>query len=143
METNTNVSKKKKGNKEMRKVFNFGFWMAVIILTFCFAAMPVEAATTEYENEAHEALEDEGLKVYGWEHYDDSTRFEISGVEDQVYMVGWVLVENELDEYGDLTIIAGDVEYYNETGRHDLVWVPDEEAWVEYIGGVRTSITDW
>ena len=130
----------------MRKLFNFGFWMAVIILTFCFAAMPVEAATTEYdEDEVTEALEDEGLRVYGWEHYDDSTRFEISGVdeEDHVYMVGWVLVENKLDEYGDLVIIAGDVSYYNETGRHDLVWIPDEEAWVEYIGGVRTSISNW
>ena len=128
----------------MRKMFNVAFAIAATVIAIALVAMPAEAATYyDDENEVTEALEEEGLTVYGWEHYDDSTRYEISGVEDQVYMVGWVLVENELDEYGDLVIIAGDVSYYNETGRHDLVWIPDEEAWVEYIGGVRTSITDW
>ena len=125
-------------------MFNVAFAIAATVIAIALVAMPAEAATYyDDENEVTEALEEEGLTVYGWEHYDDSTRYEISGVEDQVYMVGWVLVENELDEYGDLVIIAGDVSYYNETGRHDLVWIPDEEAWVEYIGGVRTSITDW
>lgn len=129
----------------MRKVFNFGFWMAVIILTFCFAAMPVEAATTEYGegSEAYEALmEEENCTIYGWAKLDDNhTRYDFEVFDDGDYAIGWVIVENELDESGDLVIVAGQAQYYDHSGRHDLVWHPDRDWWVVYVGGLPA--TDW
>lgn len=129
----------------MRKLFNFGFWMAVIILTFCFAAMPVEAATTEYGegSEVYEALcEEENFVMNGWTRLDDDhTRYDFTGFDGEDYAIGWVVVENKLDEYGDLVIVAGQAQYYDYNGRHDLVWHPDRDEWVVYVGGMPT--VDW
>ena len=128
--------------KKMRKMFNVAFAIAATVIAIALMAMPAEAATIEYGegSEVYEALnEQENCHVTGWQKLDDEhTRYDMTGFDGEDYAIGWVVVENELDEYGDLVIVAGQFAYYDYTGRHDIVYHPDREEWVVYVGGLPT-----